>query len=167
MAQIITEANTPPAPAAPASAAPTGSRALGGVLIALALVTVTYWALWFLIPGGRDLLAVLPKDQRYITFENAFPLADGWLALCAAASGVLLVRRQSAAIPWLFMAASAGMYLAAMDILYDLENGIYLMLGQNPGSVATEMAINVVTVVFSVYGLIFAARHHRWWLTQE
>jgi hypothetical protein len=166
MAETVTTPEAPATTAVADATAPTGSRTLGGILLFLALVVVIYWVLWFLIPGGRDLLAVLPKDQRYITFENAFPAADGWLAICAAVGGALLVRRNAVAIPWLFMAASAGMYLAGMDILYDLENGVYLMLGQNPGSVATEMIINLVTVIFSVYGLIFAARHHRWWRAQ-
>ena len=134
-----------------------GARALGILLMVVAVVTTTYWVLWFIVPGGRDLLAVLPHDHAYLTFENAFPLADEWLALCAAVAGVLLWRRRPVAFIWLFMAGSAGLYLAGMDILYDLENGIYGRISQNPASVITEMVINVATVAFSLITLWWAA----------
>lgn len=147
--------------ATPASR-PYGSKALAWVMLIVAAVTTMYWLMWFLIPGGKDLLAVLPSDHGYLSFENAFPAADGWMALCGVCAGVLLLRGNSRAIPWLFMAGSAGMYLGGMDILYDLENGIYPLISQNPGSVVTEMTINVATVVISVVTLVWANNHRAW-----
>lgn len=79
---------------------PRGGKTLAWVLIIAAGVTMLYWVVWFLIPGGRAALAVLPKDARYLTFENAFPLADGWLALSATIAAVQVFRRQTNAIGW-------------------------------------------------------------------
>lgn len=143
---------------------PRGGKTLAWVLAIAAGVIVLYWAVWFIIPGGRDALAVLPSDARYITFENAFPLADGWLAFSAALAAVQLLRGQANAILWLLMAASAGLYLSGMDILFDLENGVYPLITQatHMGAVITEMGINVATLGLSLYSLRWAMRHRTW-----
>ncbi len=139
-----------------------GRKALAWVAMLVAGVTTAYWVTWFIIPGGRDFLAVMPTNPSYISFENAFPVADGWMALCGLISAIQLFRGKSSAIPWLMMAGSAGMYLGGMDILYDLENGVYQLVTQNPGSVGTEMGINVATVAISVVTLAWAWRHRAW-----
>jgi hypothetical protein len=54
------------------------------------------------------------------------------------------------------------MYLGGMDILYDIENGIYTLWQQNAGSVSTEIGINIATVVFSVITLLWSWRHKMW-----
>ena len=141
---------------------PYGSRALAWVMALVAAVTTLYWLTWFLMPQGKDLLAVLPHNAGYISFENAFPIADGWMSLCGVFAAVQLFRNRPSAIPWLFMAGSAGMYLGGVDILYDVENNIYGLLAQNPGAVVTEMTINVATVVISL-GTLWWARKHRAW----
>ncbi len=150
---------SPAATAAPAITTPSGGKTLAGIMLLVAGVTTAYWVLWFLIPGGRDVLAVLPKDASYLHFENAFPVADGWLTLTALVAGIQLLRGQASAIPWLFMAGSAGVYLGGMDMLYDVENGIYGLWSQNLGAVATEMVINVATVTISIGTLLWAWRH--------
>ncbi len=143
-------------------AMPVGGRLMAGVMLAVAAVTALYWIVWLVIPGGRDVLAVLPTDQAYIRFENAFPAADGWMALAAAASAVQILRGKSSAIMWMFAAGGAGIYLGGMDVLYDLENGIYGLLAQNPGSVSTEMAINVATLGISAWVMWWANKHRDW-----
>jgi hypothetical protein len=141
---------------------PVGLRTLSIVLLIAAIVVITYWVLWFLIPGGRDLLAVYPHDTAYITFQNAFPIADGWLAVCAAVSSLLLFRRRPIAIFGLLMTASAGFFLASMDILYDLENGVYTLVFQNPETVIVEIFINLITVGLSGTFLWWALAHRTW-----
>ena len=148
---------------APAKAAtPHGSKTLGWVFMIVTAVTMAYWMMWFMVPGGRAMLAVKPGDSGYLMFENAFPVADGWMALTALIAGIQLLRGKSDAIPWLFMGGSAGMYLGGMDVLYDLENKIYGLITSNPGSVTTELGINVATVVISLVSLVWAWRNRRW-----
>lgn len=141
---------------------PRGSKALAWIFMIVAAVTTLYWVLWFGIPGGRDLLAVLPKDHTYITFENTFPVADGWMALCSFIASVQMFRDKASAIPWVFMGSSAGMYLGSMDISYDIQNGIYMLLQQNFGSVVTEMIINIATVTISLGAMIWAWKNRGW-----
>src|SRR5262249_23333945 len=97
------------------TATPRGARALGFVALGVALLTVWSWVIWY--AGGRDLLASSPTPE-YFAFENAFPAADGWLALCALISGIQLLRGRSSAIYWLFLTAGCGLYLGLMDVLF-------------------------------------------------
>jgi hypothetical protein len=142
--------------------APSGGMLMAVVMIAVATVTALYWIVWFLIPGGRDALATLPRDQAYISFENAFPVADGWMSLAALVAAIQLLRGKSSAIMWMFLGGGAGLYLAGMDVLYDLENGVYRRVATNPGSFATEMAINVATIGISLWVIWWAYAHHDW-----
>jgi cell division protein FtsX len=83
------------------------------LLLAAAAVTVAYWAAWY---GHRSWVASR-TESSYEDFENAFPLADGWLVvtLLVAARGLLL--RRPSALLGLLCAGSAGLYLAGMDVL--------------------------------------------------
>jgi hypothetical protein len=65
---------------------------------------------------------------------------------------VTLVRRQPAALLWLIATGAAGLYLGSMDLLYDLEHGIF---GKGGGG-AFEAVIVAVPWVFSVTVLRFA-----------
>jgi hypothetical protein len=140
--------------------APRGARALGFAALGVALLTVSYWVIWF--AGGRDLLASAHTPE-YFAFENAFPAADGWLALCALISGIQLLRGSSSAIYWLFLTAGCGLYLGLMDVLFDLENGIYLLpTGGDPVAVGIEIAINVLTFTLVFVSLWWAWRNRGW-----
>ncbi len=115
------------------------------VMTALALVIVlvaAYWALWF----ARPEVIASEDTQAYRDFENAFPLADSWLALCCLLALVHLARRSPAAAFWLIAAGSAGVFLGSMDLLYDIEHGVFTR-----GSAgAIEAAIVAATWVFSL-----------------
>jgi len=141
-------------------ATPRGARALGFIALGVTLLTISYWVIWY--AGGRDLLASAHTPE-YFTFENAFPAADAWLALCALIAGVQLLRGASSAIYWLFLTAGAGFYLGLMDVLFDLENGIYLVpKGGDPVAVGIEIAINILTFTLSLYVLWWAWRNRGW-----
>jgi hypothetical protein len=142
--------------------APPGGTGIAVVMIAVAIVTSLYWIVWFLIPGGRDALATLPHNEAYISFENAFPAADGWMSLAALVAAIQILRGKSSAIMWMFVGGGAGIYLAGMDVLFDLENGVYRMVAANPGSVGTEIAINVATIGISLWVMWWAYKHRDW-----
>lgn len=118
-------------------------------MLAVAIgVDLLYWTLWF---GSRSTVA---SDTRaaYVEFENAFPLADAWLGLACCAALVALVRRSPTALLWLVAAGGAGLYLFGMDVLYDLQHGIY---GNGAGGVI-EAGINLVTLTFSAVAMSWA-----------
>ena len=118
------------------------------MLVVAVVIDVAYWTIWF---TNRSWIES-DTTQAYVEFENAFPLADAWLGLTCVLAFVALGRRSPTALLWLIAAGSAGMYLFGMDVLYDLENGIYT---EGSGGII-EAGINAVTLAFSVIALRWA-----------
>ena len=131
----------------------TARRRLAVLLVAVAVVTVAYWVLWF---SHRSLVASETRPAYY-QFENAFPLADGWLVLTVLGAAVSLWRRRPSAVGWLLAGGGAGMYLFCMDVLYDLEHGIWAKGGNG----VVELVINLLTLTLSVGLLRWTWRRRR------
>jgi hypothetical protein len=118
------------------------ARAVRRVLIVLLLslaVMIAYWALWF---TARDVVASNDRPA-YVEFENAFPAADAWLTVCLIGAAIALPARRPIALFWLLAGGGAGLYLFGMDVLYDLEHGIWWRSGA--GGVI-ELVINLLTL---------------------
>ena len=98
-----------------------GRRRVIGALLTGAVLLVLYWAGWLL---DRTLLA---SDTRpaYYEFEAAFAMADIWLAFCLVAAARALAGRRATALLWLLAAGGAGGFLLAMDVLYNLQHGVW------------------------------------------
>lgn len=122
-----------------------------GMLVAAIALDVAYWTIWF---TNRDWLAS-EHTRAYYDFENAFPVADLWLGVACVLALVTLRLGRPSALFWLLCAGSAGLYLFGMDLLYDVENGIF---GKGAGGVV-EALIVLVTLVFSVTVLRWAWTH--------
>ncbi len=89
-----------------------GRRFMIGLLWFGSLATFAYWIIWF----GVDRTWLATADTpAYYTFENAFPIADGWMAVTGALGAVALQRRQASALLWMLLAGSASLYLAGME----------------------------------------------------
>jgi hypothetical protein len=128
-----------------------------GVLRCLIITSgmlVSYWVLWF---ADRGIVAS-DHTAEYIGFEQSFPLADAWLLAALLAAAIQLWRRRPSTLMWVFAVGGAGVYLAALDVLYDLQHGIYT----RPQGGAIELAINIVTALSSVSIMTFGWRfRHR------
>ena len=133
----------------------TADRILGVLLIAGAAVTAFYW--WNYYTGG-DVMVL--RDRWYTAFESSFPVADGWMAACMAIAGMGFLLGRSFAAPFGLMAGSALLYLAAMDVTFDVENGMYAM-AQTNDAMKFEVFINVTTVLLGVATLIVSWRRLR------
>ena len=126
-------------------------RTVETMLVVAIVLDLAYWSIWF---TNRDWIAS-EHSAAYYEFENAFPLADLWLGVACVLALVTLRRGQESALFWLLCAGSAGLYLFAMDLLYDLENGIFT----KGGGGAFEAVIVLLTLVFSVTILTWTWRH--------
>jgi hypothetical protein len=118
------------------------------LLIFTSALLVGYWVAWC---ADRGIVASNHTAQ-YIAFEQSFPLADGWLLTAALIAALQLSRRRPSALMWLLVLGGAGIYLCAMDVLYDIEHGIYAK--GHGGTI--ELAINILTAVLSI-GLLASA----------
>lgn len=123
------------------------NRALALLLIIGALVTAFYW--WSYFTGG-DVMVL--HERWYTAFESSFPVADGWMALCMLAAGVGLWRGDAWGARAGLLAGSALIYLAAMDITFDVGNGMYAMAATND-AMKFEVFINVTTVLLGAWTL--------------
>jgi hypothetical protein len=123
-------------------------RTMAIILLVAALLIVAYWVAWL---THRSLVAS-ETTLGYTQFEDAFPLADGWLALCLVAASFCLVTERRAALFWLLAGGGAGLYLFSMDVLYDLQHGVW---GKG-GNGVMELVINVVTLGLSIFVLQWA-----------
>jgi hypothetical protein len=105
----------------------------------LAIIIVLYWVLWY---SHRSLVAS-ENSKLYVNFEQAFPLADGFIVACLVLAAISLQRRAPTALLFLLVGTGAGFYLCAMDVLFDLEHGIW---GKGANGVV-ELCINVLTLL--------------------
>lgn len=95
-----------------------GDRLHAALMLIAALGTIAYWLTYF----GSGATQVR-KDAVYLSFENAFPLADGWMTLCYLLAAFHLLRGNARAVLWGLCAGSAMIFLGAMDLLFNLEQG--------------------------------------------
>ena len=135
-----------------------------GILVFAAVATTAYWGVWFFV--DRDLLAT-SHAEAYYKFENAFPLADGWMVAVSVLAAVALWRRRSIAFLWVVSAGSSAVYLAAMDFLFDVENGIYRAPTGDRVGVVIEGVIILLTLAGGVYAMGFAWRSRAYFHAQE
>jgi hypothetical protein len=98
-----------------------GRRRVMGALLAAAALLAIPWAVWLV---DRSLLA---SDTRpaYYEFKAAFALADAWLAFCLVAAARALRTRRATALLWLLAAGGAGGFLLGIDVLYNLQHGVW------------------------------------------
>jgi hypothetical protein len=127
-------------------------RSMAVLLLVAVAMMAAYWVAWF---THRSLVAS-ETSVPYLQFEEAFPLADGWLALCMMAAAFCLVTFRRVALFWLLAGGGAGLYLFGMDVLYDLEHGVW---GKGANG-ATELAINLLTLALSLFVLRWSWVHH-------
>lgn len=117
----------------------TGVRVAVAYLAVTAVGTLLYWLDFFL--SGR---VHVRDDPVYLAFERAFPLADAWMAACALAGAIGLARRRPWGFLFALLAASAQVFLALMDVLFNLNEGNYAIAS---GAMTFELLINVVLIV--------------------
>lgn len=141
---------------------PPGSGVIMGILIFGIVATIAYWGIWFGV--DRDILASAHTSEYY-AFENSFPLADAWMAATGVAATWALLRRRAASFFWCIASGAISVYLGMLDVLFDLENGIYTAADGNTGGVVVELIINVLTLSLGAVVMLWAWAQRRWLLS--
>jgi hypothetical protein len=116
--------------------APRGARPLAVMLLVAGAGTFAYWLAFF--TSG---IVQATSEPCYLVFERTFPAADAWTAVAAILAGVALLRRRPPAVLFGIAAGSGFVFLGLMDVLYNLEHGMYAV--RTP-EMAYEALINVV-----------------------
>ena len=139
-----------------ASELPRGGAFIVGTLIFGVVATSAYWVIWF---GVNRAWLASANTQSYYAFENSFPAADAWMTLTGVLASVALLRRRASALLWCLAAGTISIYLGLLDVLFDLENGIYR--APDASGVVVEIVINVLTLAMGAVVLIWAWRKRR------
>jgi hypothetical protein len=86
---------------------------------------------------------MLAADTRpaYFEFESAFSLADVLAGHLPGRRGPGPDRPRSSALLWLLAAGGAGGFLAAVDVLYNLQHGVWFASQRG----LTELVRNLAT----------------------
>jgi hypothetical protein len=124
------------------------TKTLSALLILGAAVTAYYWYSYF---TGGDVM--VSHERWYTAFESSFPAADGWMALCMAVAGVGLWRGDAWSGRAGLLAGSALIYLAAMDVTFDVENNMYALAAAND-AMKFEIFINLTTLALGAWTIL-------------
>lgn len=123
------------------------NRILGVVLIAGAIVTGLYWWSYFSVGD-----VMVSQERWYTAFEDAFPFADGWMALCMTGAGAGLISNRAWGPPLGLLAGSALIFLTAMDVTFNVQNGLDPLAARNDAMKA-EIGINIATALLGVWAI--------------
>lgn len=91
-------------------------RAHAVLMLLAALGTLAYWLVYF-TSGDTQ----VRSDEVYLAFENAFPLADAYMALALALGAYFLWRGDTRGVLWGIVGGAAMIFLGCMDLLFNLE----------------------------------------------
>jgi uncharacterized membrane protein (DUF2068 family) len=130
---------------------PKGTGWIIGMLLFACIATTAYWVIFF---TTGDVQA--RSDPVYIAFESAFPLADGWMALCALGGAVGLWRKKDWGFLFGLLAGSSSIFLGLMDVLFNINEGNYALGGPE---MAVETAINITTLGFGILVIVYLWRN--------
>ena len=119
------------------------------LLIVTAILLIYYWIDFFLKKGVQ-----VTQEEWYIKFQKAFPLADMWAAACALLGGVGLLTEQNYGLLFSLLAAGSLMFLALMDITFNVENKLYHLVGTS-NEMKLELAGNIWFLSVSIALIIY------------
>jgi len=123
---------------------------LAVLLIITALGTIYYWIDFFITGEGHII-----EDEWYIKFEKAFPVADLWgLSACSLIGAAGLLTEQPYGPFFSLLAASSMIFLALMDITFNIENNLYPLIATS-NQMVFELMINLWTLILGITLLVY------------
>jgi len=118
---------------------------LAALLIITALVTIYYWVDFF---TGKGVHVI--EEEWYIKFEKSFPIADLWgICACSLIGAAGLLTEQSYGPFFSLLAAGSLIFLALMDITFNIQNGLYPLIALS-NEMVFELVINLWTLVLGI-----------------
>lgn len=133
----------------------------GGVFIC------AYWVAFFLTNVTKpDFVLNAPQVSQdhlapvYMGFESAFPIADGFVAICLSLAAFYLIGRDAKAVLFGLIGSGGLLFLALMDIYFNILHGFYAPTRITGDlGMQIEAAINVACVAGALWTIWRLWRH--------
>ena len=123
---------------------------LAVLLIISALGTIYYWADFYL----RGEVQVI-EEEWYIKFEKAFLVADLWgITTCSLIGALGLLTEQPYGQFFSLLAAGSMIFLALMDITFNIENNLYQLIATS-NQMVFELVINLWFLVLGISIVVY------------
>ena len=122
---------------------------LSVLLIVTAIFVIYYWV-DFYIRGGVQVI----KEDWYIRFQRAFPPADLWMVACALIGAIGLLTEQTYGAPFALLAASSLIFLALMDITFNIQNNLYRLVATS-SQMKAELVGNLWFLVLGAVLIVY------------
>lgn len=130
--------------------------ASGGVAVLLGLTGLGTLLFWLSFGLGNPEESFLARQcVAWYPWERSFIVADGWMIVASLVGAVGLFRRQWWGRHWAGMAGSAMLFLALMDILFFLQNGLYRYFHPE---VLTEALIHLWLLGLGIFLVAYTSR---------
>ena len=115
------------------------------VLLIITGVGLAYYWLDFYLKKGVQVI----QEDWYIKFQKTCSVADMWIAACAILGAVGLLTQQSYGLLFSILAGSSLIFLALLDIAFNIQNKLYRLVGKS-GEMAFEVGLNVCCLLFGL-----------------
>ncbi len=112
--------------------------------VLVGIFTIVFWLLFLFVPNSVQ----SSTEKCYMVFQHSFIAADLWMCVAFFLSAYYLYHGSTAGVMWGIVAGGTFVFLGLMDILYNIENGMYKNI--NSG-MFFEILINLTSVVFGGY----------------
>jgi hypothetical protein len=131
---------------------PTGLTVTAVLMLLTAVGTLIFWVTFFADLEAQRSGYLASRCDAWFAWEMSFPLADGWMAATAILGAVGLWRMRPTGLLFGLVSGSAMVFLGLMDVLFFLQNGLYLPLA---GEVAVELFIHIWTAAFGLFVIAY------------
>lgn len=133
----------------------TGLRVTAVLMLLTAVGTLLFWATFFADLEAQRGGELALRHSAWFAWELSFPLADAWMAVTAILGAVGLWRGRPSGLLFSLVSAGAMVFLGLMDILFFVQNRLYLPL---TGETAVELFIHIWVVTFGLFVITYVWR---------
>ena len=131
----------------PQQTRPKGFLILAVILTLFALGTIAFWIDFF--AGGT---VQRSATAAYMEHEKSFPLADGYMAVCAFICAAGIIRRRSWGLLFGLITGSAIIFLGLMDTLHAINQGTFSSFSAEAAQTflitATCLLLGPITIIY-------------------
>jgi hypothetical protein len=126
------------------------------------LAILAFWIAWFVSPGlVQSRMPADPDYGSYVAFEQAFILADSWLAMNGLLGALGLMRMRPWGFLCMLLAGGSGVFLGLMDLLYDLQHAVFTRI---TSASVIELVIVIFLLTFSPLVILLTWRQRKYFI---